>query len=271
MFRRAAYLLCASLAALAAALVLLWVALPDPAGFARNNPPRTAVMQQRIDEARSAGRALRPRQRWVPLERISPWLVQAVLVSEDARFYGHGAFDWVEVSAAAEDSVWRGRPLRGASTLSQQLAKNLWLGTERTPWRKVKEAVLAVKVERRLPKRRILALYLNVAEWGNGVFGAEAAARSHFERSAADLTPAQAALLAAMLPAPRRADLDRPSRWLARRARLVLDRMRQAGRLGGEAHVAARSELERLLRGRVAEDTPEGGEGEPDEPPPGDA
>ena len=271
MVRRTVYLLAASLAALGAVIILFWVALPDPAGFARANPRQTAVMRQRLEEARVARRALRLRQSWVPLERISPWLVQAVLVSEDARFYGHGAFDWAEVSAAAEDSLWRGRPLRGASTLSQQLAKNLWLGTERTPWRKVKEAVLAVKVERRLPKRRILALYLNVAEWGNGVFGAEAAARAHFGRSAADLTPAQAPLLAAMLPAPRRVDLDRPSRWLARRSHLVLDRMRQAGRLDREAHVVARIELERLLRGgpagggQQAESGETGGEEPPDE------
>ena len=200
-------------------------------------------MEQRRAEARAQGRALRIHQSWVGLERISPALVNAVLVSEDARFYAHGAFDWTEVEAAADDSLRSGRALRGASTLTQQLAKNLWLGTERSAWRKAKEAVLAVKLERSVPKRRILSLYLNVAEWGDGVFGAEAAARTRFGVAAADLTSAQAALLAAMLPAPRRADLAHPSRWLARRARRVLDRLLEAGQIDAVEHARADGEL----------------------------
>ena len=236
----------------------LWVTLPDPLTVRAKNPRTTAVMEQRRAEARAQGRALRIHQSWVGLERISPALVNAVLVSEDARFYAHGAFDWTEVEAAADDSLRSGRALRGASTLTQQLAKNLWLGTERSAWRKAKEAVLAVKLERSVPKRRILALYLNVAEWGDGVFGAEAAARTRFGVAAADLTSAQAALLAAMLPAPRRADLAHPSRWLARRARRVLDRLLEAGRIDAVEHARADSELAWYLdRSSGDEDPPD--------------
>jgi monofunctional biosynthetic peptidoglycan transglycosylase len=256
-------LLLAAVAAAVAAAALagaLWVALPDALAVRTANPRTTAVMEQRRAEARAERRAFRPRQAWVPLDRISPALVDAVLLSEDARFWQHGGFDWREVEAAADAALERGARLRGASTLTQQVAKNLWLGTERSAWRKLKEALLTVKLERALPKRRILALYLNVAEWGDGVFGAEAAARARFGVGAAELTPAQGALLAAMLPAPRSADLARPSRWLAKRARRVLDRMADAGRLSPWDHARASAELERYLAG--------GGGG--DEEPPAD-
>ena len=241
---------------LAATVAALWVTLPDPSLVATKNPRTTALIEQRRAEASAARRAFRPRQAWVPLDRISERLVQAVLVSEDASFYAHGAFDWHEVSAAADDSLRSGRPLRGASTITQQLAKNLWLGTERSAWRKAREAILSVKLERRLSKRRILTLYLNVAEWGIGVFGAEAAARARFGIPAAELSSAQAALLAAMLPAPRKADLGNPSRWLGRRARGVIDRMLAAGRIDGAEHAHASAELERYLAGVSGDEEP---------------
>ena len=257
-----------ALAALAAGA--LWLFLPDPSALATRNPGTTAVIEQRRAEARAAGRAFHPRQSWVRMEAVSARLVQAVLLSEDASFYQHGPFDWREARAAAEDSLRSGRRLRGASTITQQLAKNLWLGTERTGWRKVKEAVLAVKLERRLGKRRILALYLGVAEWGDGVFGAEAAARHHFGVPASQLTAAQAALLASALPAPRRADLHRPSRWLARRARRLLDRMAEAGRLDAAEHARASAELERRIGGAGGGDALGDDDEEPlDEPVPG--
>ena len=230
-------------------LAALWIALPDPSTLATTNPKTTALIEQRRSEARAAHKSFRPMRVWVPLERISPRLVQAVLLSEDARFYAHGAFDWREVQAAAEESFEAGRALRGASTVTQQLAKNVWLGTERTFSRKAKEAVLAVKLERALSKRRVLTLYLNVAEWGEGVFGAEAAARTWFGKPAADLTTAEAALLAAMLPAPRRAHLDPPPRWLARRARHALDLLREARRIDDLEHARAAADLARLLGG----------------------
>ena len=206
----------------------LWVTLPDPSTVRAKNPRTTTVMEQRRAEARAQGRALRIHQSWVGLERISPALVNAVLVSEDARFYAHGAFDWTEVEAAADDSLRSGRALRGASTLTQQLAKNLWLGTERSAWRKAKEAVLAVKLERSVPKRRILALYLNVAEWGDGVFGAEAAARYHFGVPASALAPEQAAWLAAILPSPRTYKRGAITRYSLERAQIIFERMPSA-------------------------------------------
>jgi len=262
--RRSFLLLSVTAGVLGAAVAALWVALPDPGTVAAKNPRTTAVIEQRRAEAKAARRAFHPRQTWVGLERISPRLVEAVLVSEDASFYAHGAFDWREVSAAADESLRSGRVLRGASTITQQVARNIWLGTERSASRKVKEAVLAVKLERALAKRRILALYLNVAEWGDGLFGAEAAAQARFGVAAADLSTAQAALLAAMLPAPRRADLDLPSRWLARRSRRIVDRLLEAGRLDAAEHAHASAELEWYLAGSSGPDADEPPE-EPDD------
>ena len=226
---------------------LFWRSLPDPAQFAARAPSTTALMDQRRAEAARAGKAFRPDYRPVPLDRISPRLLRAVVASEDASFFGHAGFDWDEIKNAAEQNWKAGRTIRGASTITQQLAKNLWLGTERSYPRKVREALLAVKLERSLSKRRILTLYLDVAEWGNGVFGAEAAARHWFGTSARELTAAQSAVLAAMLPAPRRAALAPAPRWLARKARRILGLLERNGTVLPTEAPAARSELERLL------------------------
>jgi len=253
-----ALLALAALGALAVALPFLVTPSAEP--LRRENPRSTALMERRRAEAQ--GRAYRAAQQWVPLDRIAPHLASAVLISEDASFYSHSGFDWTELRLAAGQGWQKGRLGRGASTLTQQLAKNLWLGTERSLWRKAKEAALAVKLERALPKRRILALYLNVVEWGEGVFGAEAAARRWFGVPASDLSPAQAVVLASMLPAPRQADLARPPRWLARRTRRLLDRMQVVGRLSAEEHARAAAELERILagpQGDAAEEPPEEG------------
>jgi monofunctional biosynthetic peptidoglycan transglycosylase len=244
----------ATAAAIALGLVLvwlglLWLRLPDPGALARENPRTTALIEQRRAEAAAEGRRFSPRTSWIPLERVSPRLVQAVLISEDAKFFGHEGFDWESMRDAAEQGWEKGRMTRGASTITQQLAKNLYLGTERTLTRKAKEALLAVKLERTLSKRRILAVYLNVVEWREGVFGAEAAARAWFGRGARDLTTAQAALLASMLPAPRKAALAPAPRWLARRSRRCVDRLLQAGKIGAAEHERARAELEALLSG----------------------
>ncbi len=239
----------AALALFAAVLALLWISLPEVDWLASRDPRTTALVEQRRAEARRAGRAEPSEPRSVPLSRIAPRLAEAVVLSEDAAFFGHAGFDFRELGNAVAESVERGRLGRGASTITQQLAKNLFLGTERSLWRKVKEAVLAMKLERALGKRRILALYLNVAEWGEGVFGAEAAARTRFGASAAELTTAQAALLAAMLPAPRKADLAHPAPWLAQRARHVLDLLLQYQKIDAAEHRHASAELERILAG----------------------
>ena len=226
---------------------LAWRSLPDPAPLATRPPATTALIEQRRAEAAAAGKAFRPDYRPVSLDRISPRLVRAVVASEDASFFGHAGFDWDEIRNAAEQNWKAGRTVRGASTITQQLAKNLWLGTERSYLRKVREALLAVKLERTLPKRRILTLYLDVAEWGNGVFGAEAASRRWFGIGARDLSAAQASALAAMLPAPRKAALTPAPRWLARKARRILSLLERNGTVPAAEAPAARAELERLL------------------------
>ncbi len=249
---------------------LLWALLPDPGPLATRNPPTTALIEQRRAEAAKAGRRFRPQQSWVPLERVSRRLVEAVVASEDAKFFGHGGFDWEALREAARHDLARGRFARGASTITQQLAKNLWLGTDKSLLRKAKEAVLSAKLERTLDKRRILALYLNVAEWGDGTFGVEAGARRHLGVPAANLDWAQAVLLASMLPAPRRVDLQRPSAWLRARATGLLDRLHAEHRLGDDEHRGASAALARLLAGPApADDRAEPPEEEaPTAPPP---
>jgi monofunctional glycosyltransferase len=247
----------------------LWVTLPDPAPLARENPRTTALIEQRRAEAKARKRAFRPRQSWIPLERVSRRFQEAVILSEDANFFGHEGIDWDAMREAAEHDLARGRFARGASTITQQLAKNLWFGTEKSLWRKAKEAVLAAKLERAASKRRILALYVNVAEWGDGVFGIEAGSRFRFGTSAQGLSTAQAVVMASLLPAPLRVDLGHPSTWLKRRARRLLDRMRAAGRIDAGEHRHASAELERILAGPAPKEDRE--EPPEDEPPAADA
>jgi monofunctional biosynthetic peptidoglycan transglycosylase len=262
-FRRAVLAALAVVAAGAATFAVLWATLPDPTPLAKENPRTTALIEQRRAEARAKRRAFRPRQTWIGLDRISTRLVQAVLLSEDANFFGHDGIDWEAVRGAAEHDLRVGRFARGASTLTQQLAKNLWLGTEKSLWRKLREALLAAKLERAVSKKRILALYLNVVEMDEGVFGVEAGAHHRFGTSAGEVTVAQAVVLASMLPAPRRADLARPSSWLKRSSRRLLDRMRDAGRITTEEHLRASAELERILAGpKPADDLDEAPEDE---------
>jgi monofunctional biosynthetic peptidoglycan transglycosylase len=264
--RRAAIATGAALALAIGGIAVLWVSLPDPASFARTAPRTTALIEQRRAEARAKKRALHVQRTWVPLERIPQHVRDAVILSEDARFFGHEGIDWEATRAAAEHDLARGRLARGGSTITQQLAKNLWLGTERSLWRKAKEAVLAWKLERALAKPRILALYFNVVELGDGVFGFEAGARARFGVGVSDLSLAQAVVLASMLPAPRKVNLDQPSTWFQRRSRRLLDRMVQAGRVTADEHRRASAELERILAGpRPEADADE----PPEEEPPG--
>ncbi len=187
-------------------------------------PEATSVMHYRAAQAEAAGEAWRLRYAWVPLERISPHLEAAVLAGEDSRFYQHRGFDMEQIRAAWERRE-RGGRLRGASTITQQTVKNLYLTPRRSFLRKIREAVLTAWMELWLPKRRILELYLNIVELGPGIFGAEAAARAYFDRPAARLSPSQAALLAATLPAPLVRNPARPTPGLGRLQGLVLSRM----------------------------------------------
>lgn len=192
------------------------------------NPRETSFMRMRLSELRERDPSARLRHQWVPYDRISVHLKRAVIVAEDDRFVDHEGFDWKAIQKALEQNVQKGRVVRGGSTISQQLAKNLFLSDARTPARKVQEAAITLMLEQAMSKRRILEIYLNVIEWGNGVFGAEAAARHYFGVSAAQLTPEQAARLAAMVPNPRYYDRHRGSAWLARYSEIILQRMPRA-------------------------------------------
>jgi len=188
-------------------------------------PDASAFMERRIGELRVKDPKARLAHQWVPYERISPQLKRAVVASEDAKFLDHEGFDWEAISKAMEKNERRGKVVAGASTISQQLAKNLFLSGERSWLRKGEEAVITWMLETVLSKRRILELYLNFAEWGEGVFGAEAAARYHFGTSAAALNAQQAAFLAAILPSPRRYGRGSVTPYVAGRIETILARM----------------------------------------------
>lgn len=202
---------------------------PDVRDLREANPPVTALQRERSEAAIAAGRPFRRDQQWVPLERISPHLVDAVIVSEDATFWTHSGFDFHEIRESIEKNVKERRLARGASTITQQLAKNIYFGTDKNFRRKFLEAVTTWRMERNLSKRRILEIYLNVIEWGPGVYGAEAASRRYFGVGAADLTPRQAALLAAAIPSPARMNPAEPGPYLEKRAKLTLERMEARG------------------------------------------
>ncbi len=207
--------------------VFLWLlyeylTFPDVKKLRYENPTTTALIEARIAQARAEGKEPKKFMIWMPIDRISPNLQRAVIAGEDARFVEHNGFDWEQIQKAWEEAVKEAEkqakeegdydpndwipPLpsfkRGASTITQQLAKNLYLSEERSFIRKAREAVITYFLERELSKRRILEIYLNVIEWGDGIYGAEAAARTYFRKSAADLTSAEAAYLAAMIPSP---------------------------------------------------------------------
>lgn len=190
-----------------------------------HNPQTTAFMASRLEKLREKDSNATLRHQWVPYDRISAHLKRAVVAAEDARFLDHDGFDWDAIQKAHEKNLKTGKIVSGGSTISQQLAKNLFLSGERTWWRKLQEAAITVMIETIMTKRRILEIYLNVIEWGSGVFGAEAAARHHFGVTAAALRPEQAARLAAMVPSPRRYGPGYETTYLRRRTDIILSRM----------------------------------------------
>ena len=196
--------------------------------WAQHAPATTAFMERRLEQMRARDPRARLQHRWVPYERIAAPLKRAVVAAEDARFLDHEGFDWEAIQKAIEKNERRGRVVAGASTISQQLAKNLFLSGERSWWRKGQEAIITWMLAATLSKQRILELYLNYAEWGEGVFGAEAAARYHFNARAATLDAGQAAYLAAILPSPRRYGAGRATPYIEGRAVTILARMEGA-------------------------------------------
>jgi monofunctional biosynthetic peptidoglycan transglycosylase len=202
---------------------VLWQSLPDVRPLAARPPRSTAFIDLRRQEAREAGRRFVLRWTWRSLAEVSPYLQEAVVLSEDARFWNHQGVDWDAMEKAAEKNWQKRRLAVGGSTITQQLAKNLYLSPSKDPLRKLRELLIAHRLDGQLSKERILELYLNVVEWGDGVFGAEAAARRWYGSSANQLTPAQAARLAVALPNPKRRtpaarspDLDRKAARLVR-------------------------------------------------------
>lgn len=202
-----------------------YLTLPDVRGLAKTNPTTTAFMRLREAEARAEGRKFAIRQQWIAYRQVSPYLRRAVIVTEDAAFFDHDGLDMNEIKASLERNWEEGQFLRGGSTLTQQLAKNLYLSPSRNPMRKVKELLIARRLEAALTKQRIFEIYLNVIEWGDGIFGCEAASRAYFRKSCSALDMEEAALLAGAIINPRVHSPAKPTRRLLRRQQIILKRM----------------------------------------------
>jgi monofunctional biosynthetic peptidoglycan transglycosylase len=205
--------------------MFLYLTLPDVRELKRRNPASTAFMEIRAREAAARGEAPKRFQRWVPYARISPNLTRAVLVAEDGAFWKHEGIDFAQLKESLEVNIERMEFARGGSTITQQLAKNLYLTPSKNPIRKAREFMIARQLEAELSKQRILELYLNVIEWGDGIYGAEAAARTYFHKAAADLNAQEASLLAAAIVNPRALDPGHPTGRLKRRQQMVLRRL----------------------------------------------
>jgi monofunctional biosynthetic peptidoglycan transglycosylase len=208
-------------------LYQLWI-FAHIAWWVNHNPSTSAFMDQRLLMMQSKHPDAELRHQWVPYAKISNNLKRAMIASEDAKFVDHEGFDWAGIQKAYEKNMKKGKIVAGGSTISQQLAKNLFLSTKRTPWRKAEEVLITVMLEQMMTKERIFEIYLNVIEWGNSVFGAEAAARYYYRVSAAELSAPQAAKLASMVPNPRYYDLHREARGMLRKTEIILKRMNDA-------------------------------------------
>jgi len=192
------------------------------------DPASSSFMEDRLEVMQDKNPKAELKHKWVDYNKISKNLKRALIVSEDAKFVDHEGFDWEGIQKAYEKNMKKGKIVAGGSTISQQLAKNLFLTTKRTPWRKGEEVIITLMLEAVMDKQRIFEIYLNVIEWGNGVFGAEAAARHYFGVSAAQLSPEQAARLAAMVPNPRFYDRNRAAPGMLRKTFIILERMPDA-------------------------------------------
>ena len=189
------------------------------------NPSTSAFMQERLETLRKKNPGATLRVQWAPYESISPHLKRAIIAAEDSKFLEHEGFDFDAIQKAYEKNLEKGKLVAGGSTISQQLAKNLFLSGQKTPWRKIQEALITLMLEHVMSKRRIMEIYLNVIEWGNGVFGAQAAIRHYYGASASSISAEQAARLAAMIPNPRFYDRHRNTSWLSRKSGIILSRM----------------------------------------------
>jgi monofunctional biosynthetic peptidoglycan transglycosylase len=209
--------------------IVIYFVYPDVAKLRKENPKKTAFMELREGEWKQQNRKTTIRQNWVPMTAISPYVVKAVIIAEDDKFWAHEGFDFEAMEKAIEKDVKKGKFRAGGSTISQQLAKNLYLDPSRNPVRKIKEAILTWRLEQNLSKKRILEIYLNVVEWGDGIFGIEAASRHYFGKPASALTPQEAARLVVVLPNPRKMNPAGASKYVERRADFVYSIMVRRG------------------------------------------
>ena len=240
-------------------LAYMYLSLPDVRPLLTSPPATTAFIELRADQARERGDTARRDQRWVAYDRMSPGLKRAVIVAEDSRFWEHEGIDVEEIEKSIETNWARGTFVRGASTITQQLAKNLYLSPSKNPFRKLRELFITRRLEAELSKKRILELYLNEIEWGDGIYGAEAAARRYFRMSASALGPDQSALLAASIINPRLLNPARPTRRLLSRQRLIRARMGGVTLPESSKPAALDPNLESAVLESAAEENPEQG------------
>ncbi|MEI6614613.1 MAG: monofunctional biosynthetic peptidoglycan transglycosylase [Chrysiogenales bacterium] len=224
--------------------LLFWLTLPDVTWLKKENPQETAMMKFRAEQARQKGSKAHRFWKRVSLSRISPYLIQAVLIAEDDKFFEHEGFDWASMRKALGTNIEKKRGRRGGSTITQQLAKNLFLNPEQSIWRKLREAAIAMALERELSKKRILELYLNLIEWGNSIYGAEAAAQIYFRCPAASLSLSQAIRLASVLPNPHRfSTTDSGNRRMNRKRKIIAGRMLRRHWIEPETYAQALAEM----------------------------
>jgi len=234
----------AALALLLLGGLLFWLTLPDVTWLKKETPKETALMKFRVQQAKQQGQKTHRWWKRVSLSRISPYLIQAVLIAEDDKFFEHEGFDWASMRKALEANIEKKRVRRGGSTITQQLAKNLFLTPEQSIWRKLREAAIAMALERELSKKRILELYLNLIEWGDGIFGAEAASQVYFHCQASALSLSQAIRLASVLPNPHRfSALDNANGRMNRKRKIIAGRMLQRHWIQQETYDQALAEM----------------------------
>lgn len=226
----------------------------DVSSFKKKNPEVTAMMKYRIKQWQEQGKKIKIKKQWVSLSSISPYLVKAVLIGEDDKFYSHSGFDIEAIKKAIERDIKERRLKYGGSTITQQLAKNLYLSPSKNPVRKLQEAIITWRLEKNLSKKRILELYLNIAEWGEGIFGAEAASRYYFGKSASELNPTEAARLAAALPNPVKYSPSGNSKFIEIRANLIYFIMRKRGIIQEEFTESEKNGTEPALKEKQQDD-----------------
>ena len=214
------------------------VTMPDVEALKMKNPTMTAMIEQRAMEKNTTPKPIRT---WISYKNISPHLRNAVLIAEDSAFFQHSGYDLEQIKESAKRNWREKRFARGASTITQQLAKNLYLSTSKNPLRKIQEFVIAQEMEKELSKQRIFEIYLNVIEWGDAIYGIEPAAQRYFGKSASNLLPEEAAILAAMIPNPRRYTPSRNRRYLERRKGEILSRLSRYSYLQKDEYEEART------------------------------